>query len=51
MKTPGYVVVCVDGSPSSLDVLRSAVGQAALTGAGVHAVNATQYLTLSVWTR
>jgi hypothetical protein len=51
MRTPGHIVVCVDGSPSSRDSLRSAVGQVALTGEGVHAVNAWQYPTLSAWTR
>ena len=35
MKTPGRIVVGVDGSTNSLDALDWAVGQAALTGAGV----------------
>ena len=51
MKTPRTHRCLRRRFPSSLDVLRSAVGQAALTGAGVHAVNATQYPTLSAWTR
>ena len=38
MKTPGHIVVGVDGSPSSLDALTWAVGQAALTGTDVQAV-------------
>ena len=47
MKNPGYIVVGVDGSPSSLDALQWAVGQAALTGAGVRAVIAWEYPPLS----
>ena len=47
MKNPGYIVVGVDGSPSSLDALRWAVDQAALTGAGVRAVIAWEYPPLS----
>jgi nucleotide-binding universal stress UspA family protein len=47
MKTPGDIVVGVDGSPNSLDALRWAVGQAALTGAGVRAVIAWEYPPLS----
>ena len=47
MKTPGHIVVGVDGSPSSLDALTWAVGQAALTGADVQAVIAWEYPPLS----
>ena len=47
MKNPGYIVVGVDGSPSSLDALHWAVCQAALTGAGVRAVIAWEYPLLS----
>ena len=47
MKTPGRIVVGVDGSPSSLDALKWAVGEAALTGAGVQAVIAWGYPPLS----
>lgn len=47
MKTPGHIVVGVDGSSSSLDALKWAVGQAALTGAGVRAVMAWEYPSLS----
>ena len=47
MKNPGYIVVGVDGSPSSLDALQWAVGQAAFTGAGVRAVIAWEYPPLS----
>jgi nucleotide-binding universal stress UspA family protein len=47
MKTPGRIVVGVDGSPNSLDALVWAVGQAALTGAGVQAVIAWDYPTLA----
>ena len=47
MKTPGRIVVGVDGSPNSLDALVWAVGQAALTGAGVKAVIAWDYPPLS----
>jgi nucleotide-binding universal stress UspA family protein len=47
MKNPGYIVVGVDGSPSSLDALQWAVGHAALTGAGVRAVLAWEYPPLS----
>ena len=43
MKTPGRIVVGVDGSPNSLDALVWAVGQAELTGAGVQAVIAWDY--------
>lgn len=39
---PGHIVVGVDGSPGSLGALTWAVGQAALTGADVHAVIAWQ---------
>jgi len=47
MKAPGRIVVGVDGSTNSLDALVWAVGQAALTGAGVQAVIAWDYPTLS----
>jgi nucleotide-binding universal stress UspA family protein len=47
MKTPGHIVVGVDGSPSSLDALTWAVGQGALTGADVQAVIAWDYPPLS----
>jgi len=47
MKTPGLIVVGVDGSTDSLDALVWAVGQAALTGAGVQAVIAWDYPPLS----
>ena len=47
MKNPGSIVVGVDGSPSSLEALTWAVGQAALTGAGVRAVIAWEYPPLS----
>ena len=47
MKAPGRIVVGVDGSTNSLDALAWAVGQAALTGAGVQAVIAWDYPTLS----
>jgi nucleotide-binding universal stress UspA family protein len=47
MKGPGYIVVGVDGSPSSLDALQWAVGQAALTGADIRAVIAWEYPPLS----
>jgi nucleotide-binding universal stress UspA family protein len=47
MKTPGHIVVGVDGSPSSLDALTWAVGQGALTGTGVRAVIAWDYPPLS----
>jgi|GEM_PF-6877182 len=47
MKTPGHIVVGVDGSPSSLDALTWAVGQAALTGTDVQAVIAWEYPPLS----
>ena len=47
MKNPGYIVVGVDGSPSSLEALHWAVGHAALTGAGVRAVLAWEYPRLS----
>ena len=47
MKNPGYIVVGVDGSPSSLDALHWAMGHADLTGAGVRAVLAWQYPLLS----
>jgi hypothetical protein len=47
MKTPGHIVVGVDGSPSSLDALTWAVGQGALTGADVQAVIAWEYPPLS----
>ena len=40
---PAEIVVGVDGSPSSLDALRWAVGQAGLTGATVRAVLAWEY--------
>ncbi len=39
----GRIVVGVDGSPASLEALRWAVGQAALTGAAVEAVTAWEY--------
>jgi len=47
MKTPGRIVVGVDGSANSLDALAWAVGQAVLTGAGVQAVIAWDYPALS----
>jgi nucleotide-binding universal stress UspA family protein len=47
MKTPGHIVVGVDGSPSSLNALTWAVGQAALTGTDVQAVIAWEYPPLS----
>ena len=47
MKTPGRIVVGVDGSTNSLDALVWAVGQAALTGASIQAVIAWDYPTLS----
>ena len=47
MKTPGHIVVGVDGSPSSLDALTWAVGQGALTGTDVQAVIAWEYPPLS----
>lgn len=47
MKTPGRIVVGVDGSTNSLDALVWAVGHAALTGAGVQAVIAWDYPTLT----
>ena len=47
MKNPGYIVIGVDGSPSSLDALHWAVDQAALTGAGIRAVIAWEYPPLS----
>ena len=47
MKNPGYIVVGVDGSPSSLDALHWAMGHADLTGAGVRAVLAWEYPRLS----
>jgi len=47
MKTPGHIVVGVDGSPSSLDALIWAVGQGELTGADVQAVIAWEYPPLS----
>lgn len=47
MKTAGRIVVGVDGSTNSLDALAWAVGQAALTGAGVQAVIAWDYPTLT----
>ena len=47
MKTPGHIVVGVDGSPSSLDALTWAVGQAALTGTDVQTVIAWEYPPLS----
>lgn len=47
MKSPGYIVVGVDGSPSSLDALQWAVGQGAITGASVRAVIAWEYPPLS----
>jgi nucleotide-binding universal stress UspA family protein len=43
---PGTIVVGVDGSASSLDALRWAVGHAALTGANVQAVIAWDYPSL-----
>ena len=47
MNTPGHIVVGVDGSPSSLEALTWAVGQAALTGAGIQAVIVWEYPPLS----
>jgi len=47
MKEPGHIVVGVDGSPSSLDALKWAVGEAALTHADVQAVIAWEYPPLS----
>ncbi len=46
-KSPGHIVVGVDGSPSSLDALKWAVGQGELTGACVRAVIAWDYPALS----
>ncbi len=47
MNTPRPIVVGVDGSPSSLEALKWAVGQATLTGASVQAVIAWQYPSLA----
>jgi len=47
MKNPGFIVVGVDGSPSSLDALHWAVDHAELTGTGVRAVIAWGYPPLS----
>lgn len=47
VKTPGRIVVGVDGSPNSLDALVWAVGQAAVSGAGVQVMIAWDYPTLA----
>jgi nucleotide-binding universal stress UspA family protein len=47
MNTPRPIVVGVNGSPSSLEALKWAVGQATLTGANVQAVFAWQYPALA----
>jgi nucleotide-binding universal stress UspA family protein len=46
---PGRIVVGVDGSPSSAQALRWAVGQARRTGAEVHAVAAWSPPTAYAW--
>ncbi len=47
MKISGHLVVGVDGSPSSLDALKWAVCEAALTGTDLQAVIAWEYPPLS----
>ncbi|WP_245194624.1 universal stress protein [Kitasatospora phosalacinea] len=46
---PRRIVVGVDGSPSSVDALRWAVGQAHAVGADVEAVTAWQHLSAPGW--